>query len=53
MAKVSINLEDTEDGTVSVKVDFDPPVENEHAATMAQNAAALMLEALSRAMGHA
>ncbi len=47
MAKVTITIEDTEDGGVNVSLDWDPPVEpDSDEATTAQVAAMMCLDAL-------
>lgn len=46
MAKVTITIEDTTDGGVSVSLDWDPPVEHDEDGTTAQVAAMMCLEAL-------
>lgn len=44
MSKVTITIEDTEDGTVSIELDFDPPGQGSEDATPAQYTALRMIQ---------
>lgn len=46
MAKVTITLEDKEDGEVLVGIDFDPPIQKGEDGTAAQHAAIQLLDGI-------
>lgn len=48
MAKVIITLEDTDEGSVTVNMQFDPVLKSEEEGTPAQYAAAQMLNTLQK-----
>lgn len=46
MAKVTIIIEDGEDGEVNVKTEFDPPLKRDEDETPAQTAGGMCLDAM-------
>lgn|GEM_PF-6828603 len=50
MATVTITIKDTSAETANVEVTFDPPIQNEHDMTAAQQAALAALEGISSVM---
>ena len=46
MAKVTITIEDKQDGVIGITANFDPPITRDGDATAAQHVAVTMLESI-------
>lgn len=50
MAKGIITIQDTEDGTVSLDLEFEPPLSDDKMASNAQHAAFILFKSFPKAM---
>lgn len=53
MATAILTLTDTEDGQISIKLEFDPPADGNAQATLAQASALEMIHLFTQAQGAA